>query len=106
MEVRGMKLQVGQALHSAVDSTALMVIRGSDLDLTVTCGGEAMAPPGEGAGPLPAATATGGGAVLGKRYTVDGLGVELLCVKGGEYAVAIDGTDVVQKGARPLPASD
>jgi hypothetical protein len=106
MEEHGMKLQVGQTLHSAVDSTALIVIRGCDLDLTVTCGGEAMAPQGEGAGPLPASAAMGGGALIGKRYTVDGLEIELLCVKGGEYAVAIDGTELVQKGARPLPASD
>ncbi|RAY17010.1 hypothetical protein DPM19_02270 [Actinomadura craniellae] len=100
-----MKLTVGQTLKSVVDETALVVVRCPDQDLAVTCGGHEMAPqdaPGER---VPAA-ANGPGVLLGKRYTAEGFDLELLCVKGGDHAVAVNGTEVEQKSAKPLPASD
>jgi hypothetical protein len=100
-----MQLRVGQTLESAVDTTALVVVRCSDQDLTVTCGGRPMAPRGEVKERVPAAD-TGSGALLGKRYIVDGVDIELLCVQGGEHPVAVDGTEVSVKAAKPLPASD
>ncbi|WP_106402637.1 hypothetical protein [Actinocorallia populi] len=100
-----MKLRAGQTLRSTVDATALVVVRAPQDDLAVTCGGLEMAEE-QVAEKVPAQTEAGAGVLLGKRYTVEGVDVELLCVQGGEYAVAVDGTDVEQKSAKPLPASD
>nr|BFE35725.1 hypothetical protein GCM10010200_079760 [Actinomadura rugatobispora] len=55
----------------------------------------------------PAASAGGGGgAQLGKRYTAEGVDIELLCVRAGTAELAVDGSPVVLKSAKPLPASD
>jgi hypothetical protein len=102
-----MKLRVGQTLTSPVDATSLVVVRAPTDDVAVTCGGASMVPKGEAPPPGAApAGGAGGGLVLGKRYADEALGIELLCVKGGDHAVAVNGTTLVQKSAKPLPASD
>ncbi len=103
-----MKLKVGQTLESVVDATALVVVRCPGGDLTVTCGGYEMAPKGEAAGRIPVAQSPpeGQGTQLGKRYIAEGIEVELLCVHAGDHPVAVNGTAVTQKTAKPLPASD
>ncbi|MFB4298611.1 hypothetical protein [Actinomadura sp. NTSP31] len=100
-----MKLRVGQTLKSVVDATSVVVIKSPGGDAAVTCGGHEMTEqPGE---PVPAADGDDGpGLTLGKRYTVEGLEIELLCSHGGRHAVAVDGVAVEQKSAKPLPASD
>lgn len=100
-----MKLNVGQTLESAVDATALVVIRCPDQELTVTCGGHPMVPRGE-APAKKAAITTGAGTLLGKRYTIVDADVELLCVNAGHHPVVVDGAEVAIKSAKPLPASD
>ena len=101
-----MKLNVGLALYSTVDSTAVIVVRASDADVTITCGGEEMTtekPAGDaGAAAAPSADGT----LLGKRYTDEELGLELLCTKGGPGALAVNGSPLEIKQAKPLPASD
>jgi hypothetical protein len=101
----GMKLRVGQTLKSVVDPTSVVVIRSPGGGATVTCGGREMTEePGE---PEQAAGGDDGpGLMLGKRYTVEGMEIELLCAHGGRHAVAVDGVVVEQKSAKPLPASD
>jgi hypothetical protein len=99
-----MKLRVGQTLRSAVDATALLVVRCPDQELTVTCGGLEMAEK-QPDGRLPAG-GDGPGVQLGKRYTADTVDIELLCVKAGEHQVTVDGAPLVPKNAKPLPASD
>ena len=101
---KAMKLRVGQTLRSVVDNTALVVIRSPDQELTVACGGHEMS--GEQSAERVPAAANGGGAQLGKRYTSDTIDVELLCVQAGDHQVTVDGAPVVQKSAKPLPASD
>jgi hypothetical protein len=102
-----MKLKVGQTLSSSVDGTSLVVVRTPDEDVVLTCGGAPMTGPGEApAGGAAAAGEPGGGLLLGKRYSDEALGLELLCIKPGEYPVAVNGTALAQKGAQPLPASD
>ncbi len=103
-----MKLNVGLTLYSTVDSTAVIVVRATDADadVTVTCGGEAMTtdkPAGEGGA---AAAPSANGTLLGKRYTDEELGLELLCTKGGPGALAVNGSPLEIKQAKPLPASD
>ena len=102
-----MKLVVGQSLTSLVDATTLIVVRCPDADVKVLCGGHEMttqAPPS----PRPVASpdAAGEALLMGKRYTVEGLELELLCVRPGPYPVTVDGVTLVQKNAKPLPASD
>ena len=47
-----------------------------------------------------------GGTLLGKRYVDKDGTVELLCVKAGQGALAIDGVALQTKDAKPLPSSD
>jgi hypothetical protein len=100
-----MKVNVGLALYSAVDSTAVIVVRAPDTDVTITCGDAEMttekpaADPG-GAAPTPTGT------LLGKRYTDEALGLEMLCTKAGPGALAVNGAPLEIKQAKPLPASD
>lgn len=100
-----MKLRVGQTLHSAVDSTTVVVIRAPDADVSVTCGDAEMLT----SAPVtasPPSSAGGEGAQLGKRYVDAAETVELLCTKAGASALAVDGAPVSLKEAKPLPASD
>ncbi|HEY2191100.1 MAG TPA: hypothetical protein VGH76_02195 [Actinomycetospora sp.] len=103
-----MRARVGQLLASTADATTVVVIRWPDDDLDLTCGGAAMVDAKERAGaPAGAAAPTqGDGTQLGKRYVAEHLAVELLCSKAGAGTLAIDGTPLVLKSAKPLPASD
>jgi hypothetical protein len=99
-----MKLRVGQTLKSVVDATAVVVVRCPDQDVAVACGGREMSPE-QSASQLPAVV-EGPGAQLGKRYTAGEIDIELLCIKGGEHPVTVDGALLALKSAKPLPASD
>jgi hypothetical protein len=100
------KFRAGQQLVSAVDSTAVIVIKAPAGEYTLTCGGSAMALAGE---PVTAAEpdpSLMGGTQLGKRY-VDAAGTfQVLCTKAGGGTLALDGQPLVIQAARPLPASD
>lgn len=103
-----MKLRVGQALASTVDDTTVIVVRATADDVELTCGGAAMVDSKAAAG-VPKGTPDPDqleGALLGKRYADDDLGLELLCTKGGKGTLAVSGKALPVKGARPLPASD
>ena len=97
-------MKPGTRLKSTVCDTEVMVIKGAG-DIVVECGGAAMAEE------RPAARGTinpafSAGTQMGKRY-VDAAGtVELLCVKAGKGSLAIGGTALVPKEAKPLPSSD
>jgi hypothetical protein len=96
-------MKPGTRLKSAACDTEVMVIRSGDGE--IQCGG---APMGEAKPAEPAALSPdfSGGTLMGKRY-VDAAGAyELLCVKPGKGSLAVDGTVLVTKDAKPLPASD
>jgi hypothetical protein len=57
--------------------------------------------PGDGHG-----TPSGQGTLVGKRYSDETSGLEVLCAKAGPGAVAADQRDLTIKGAKPLPSSD
>lgn len=105
-----MKPRVGQTLVSTVDTTTVIVVRWPDREVEVTCGGVPMADAREpGAGTDSGGTADPaqmGGSQLGKRYADDAHGVELLCTKPGPGTLAVNGTPLPFKAAKPLPASD
>ena len=95
-------MKPGSKLKSQVCDTEVMVIKCGAGE--VQCGGAAMAAD-KGTGGEPT-TGFDGGSLMGKRY-VDAAGAfELLCVKGGKGTLAVDGTVLTIKDAKPLPASD
>jgi hypothetical protein len=86
-----MKLKVGKILVSAVDTTAVIVIRAPERDVLLTCGGVEMVAAGETAPSAAIDPAHGGETLIGKRY-VDPTGtIEVLCTKPGRAALALDG---------------
>jgi hypothetical protein len=103
-----MKLKPGTRLRSQVDSTEVIVVKAPAADLGVACGGQPMID--VAAQPEPGLAAAGDpaeGTQLGKRYTLSGdAAIELLVTKPGKYGLSVDGTPLVLKEAKPLPASD
>ena len=100
-------LEPGKRLRSSVCSTEVMVIQAPAGEVQVTCGGATLAPFGT---PAPAGVAldpaAAGGTQIGKRYVDAGGTLELLCTKPGAGTLALAGTPLAIKGAKPLPSSD
>lgn len=100
-----MKLRVGQTLYSTVGITAVVVIRAPDSEVDVTCGGAPMVT--ESAPPTGSVPGTDeGSSLLGKRYANEEASLELLCTKADAGTLAVNGTPLGLKDAKPLPASD
>ena len=100
------KFRAGQQLVSAVDGTAVIIIRAPAQECTLTCGGVAMASadaPAASGRPDPSLM---GGTQIGKRYVDEADTIQVLCTKAGEGTLALDGTPLVIQAAKPLPASD
>lgn len=100
-------LKPGLRLKSAVCATEIMVIRSPGAEALITCGGAAMlavteqAPAGAKLDPAHA-----GGSLIGKRYVDAAEALELLCTKGGEGSISVDGQPLSIKQAKALPSSD
>ena len=103
-----MKPGVGSTLLSTVDDTAVVVVRWSAGTAMLTCGGAPMVDKSQHEGVVRGAldAAHASGTLLGKRYVAAGDSVELLCTKSGAGSLALDGTPLTIKTAKPLPASD
>lgn len=101
-----MRAKVGQTLTSTVDATTVVVVRWPDADLELTCGGAAMVDAKAAATTGDLAADQRAGTQLGKRYADEARGVELLCTKAGSGTLALNGTALAIKAAKPLPASD
>jgi hypothetical protein len=101
-----LKFRAGQQLVSAVDSTAVIVIKAPAAECTVTCGGVAMATAGEPVTHAEPDLALMGGTQIGKRYVDDADTIQLLCTKAGQGTLALDGNPLQILAAKPLPASD
>ena len=101
-------LKPGLRLKSAVCATEIMVIRAPSLAAVLACGGTEMLGMAEAA---PAGGAIlsanhAAGTLIGKRY-VDALDrVEVLCTRGGDGSLALDGVAMPVKQAKALPSSD
>jgi len=100
------KFRAGQQLVSAVDTTAVIVIKAPAEECTVTCGGVAMAVAGAAVTAAEPDPALLGGTQLGKRYVDDADTIQLLCTKAGDGTLALDGRPLAVQAAKPLPASD
>jgi hypothetical protein len=105
-----LRLQVGQRLASATDTTAVIVIKASADDVFLTCGGVAMAAELESAGAdnpnLAALDGHDHGTQMGKRYESADGAVELLCTKAGIASLAVNDVPMTIKAVKALPASD
>jgi hypothetical protein len=100
------KFRAGQQLVSAVDSTAVIVIKAPAVECTLTCGGVPMAAPDEPVTAAQADPSLMGGTQIGKRYVDEAETIQLLCTKAGSGTLALDGKALLIQAAKPLPASD
>jgi hypothetical protein len=98
-------LKPGARLRSVTCTTEVVIVRAGEGELS--CGGEPMVDIGSG-GETVAAPASGfdAGTEIGKRYTDEASGLEVLCTKAGAGSLSLGDTLLVVKGAKPLPASD
>lgn len=102
-----MDLKPGMKLMSGVCDGQFIVVRSPKDAIALTCGGAPLVQTESertnGASP---ASGSATGSLIGKRYTDEALGVELLCTRGGKGSLACNGTALELKSAKPLPASD
>jgi hypothetical protein len=100
------ELKPGSRFRSQVCETEVVVVKvGSGGDLT--CGGVPVVPIDATVdGGASVAGGHDGGTLLGKRYTDEASGVEILCVKPGAGSLAVDGRLLELKTAKALPSSD
>ena len=100
------QLKAGARLRSAVDACEVVVVKAPADPVDLRCGGHPFLP--ADAEPASESIVAGfeGGTQLGKRYSDDELGLEILCTKAGEGAISVGDDPLQVKGAKPLPASD
>lgn len=100
-------MKPGLRLKSAVCATEVMVIRAPADAALLACGGAEMLAANEAAAAgavLDPAHAQG--SLIGKRYVDAEERYELLCTKGGEGSLSLNGTPLTVKQAKALPSSD
>lgn len=95
-----MSLTAGARLKTTTSALEVVVVTAPTTDDDLLAGGEPMS---ADATPGPAGAAT---YAIGKRYVEDASGIEVLVVKPGPGPLAIGGSELVIKEAKPLPASD
>ncbi len=100
-------IKPGLRLKSAVCATEVMVIRAPAGEALLSCGGVEMLATTEAASPgVSLDPAQAHGSLIGKRYVDGAERYELLCTKGGEGSLALDGAPLEVKQAKALPSSD
>ncbi|WP_236791960.1 hypothetical protein [Amycolatopsis sp. GM8] len=99
-----MSLRPGTRLRGRNSTCEVIVVKGSDGPAVLMCAGAEMLAPG--ATQAAAEPADGPSILLGKRYTDDESGIEVLCTKAGPGPLTVDSRELTQKAAKALPASD
>jgi hypothetical protein len=99
------QLKAGARLRSSVCNTEVMVIAAPG-ELDLQCGGASMVDVSETAAGGSVAPDAAEGTQLGKRYINEAGDLELLCTKGGDGSIALDGVLLKLKEAKALPSSD
>jgi hypothetical protein len=101
------QLKPGSRWRSAVCTTEVVVVKAPTDDVSLECGGHPMVPidlqPSAGLALDPGFAE---GTKMGKRFADPDTGIELLATKGGDGTLAVNGTVVPTKDAKPLPSSD
>ena len=102
------QLKAGVRLRSATDACEVVVVKAPADPVDLRCGGHPFLPADAAPASASESIVAGfdGGTQLGKRYSDDELGLELLCTKAGEGSISVGETILAVKGAKPLPASD
>lgn len=101
--VRSVELKTGARLASAVCDAEVVVIKAPSEAALLECGG---VPMGESPERVPFERSEDGGVLLGKRYTDERTGLVVLCTKGGDGSLTLDGRPLQLMATKPLPASD
>jgi hypothetical protein len=101
-----MELTAGSRWQSVVSETEIVVVRPVEGDHRIGCGGADMVPVGADGRGGRIDPALSEPTLLGKRYEDEATGFEVLCSKGGEGTLTLDGKALVVKTAKPLPSSD
>ncbi|APZ98221.1 hypothetical protein BWQ93_06825 [Sphingopyxis sp. QXT-31] len=102
-----MELKPGSRWKSAVCDAQLVVVRPPSVAGELQCGGAPVLPIDDAAAPSGDVSADfAEGVMIGKRYTDEASGIEVLGAKAGKGSLAFNGTPMTIKGAKPLPASD
>lgn len=101
------ELKVGMRLKSPIGSAEIMVIRAPDVSVEMTCDGvpmlEEMA---QEVGRNDAGGEVEGEVELGKRYSDNTVGIEVLCIRAGRGRLACDGRELILMGPKVLPSAD
>ena len=98
-----METKPGLKLRGTTCATEVVVVRPASGDIDVACCGEPMT---EAATDVPDSAPSPDGILLGKRYSDETSGLEVLCTKPGPGPLTVDGRELEVKGPKPLPASD
>jgi hypothetical protein len=101
-----MQLKAGLRLRSVTDTGEVVVVRAPAEPVDLRCGGHALAAIDAEVTLQSVAAGFDQGTQLGKRYSDDAVGLEILCTKAGEGSLSVGETLLAVKGAKPLPASD
>jgi len=102
----GLTLKAGARFKSAVCETQVMVIKAPAGEFDLQCGGAPMIAP-TAAAPAGVQLVPGTAeSLIGKRYVNADESVELLCTKGGNGALWLNGAPLEVKQAKQLPSSD
>jgi len=112
-EAGAVDLEPGSRWRSAVCDTEVVIVRAPAGPVTFRIGGAGVfradtgqdRPCPDRSGAQPDA-ALAGGTLLGKRYTDEATGLQVLCVKPGEGTITVDGRPAAVVTPRQLPASD
>jgi hypothetical protein len=105
MTTPALNLKPGDQLASTACTTRVVVVRfPADRSPLIECGGSPMVTGVPAAKPSP--PAPGAATLIGKRYVDATETVEVLCTSSGTGQLTCDGTQMVIKSAKPLPASD
>jgi hypothetical protein len=99
------QLKAGLRLRSAVSEVEVIVVK-AGADHVITCGGAPMLIGTEAAPTSGTHNSDETPCQLGKRYVNASGSVEVVCVKGGKGAIAVDGEPLQVKAAKALPSSD
>jgi hypothetical protein len=102
-----MDLKPGTRLRSTESGTEVVVVRAPNRAVTVVCGGAPMVLLDRSVPPAPSAPSEHGvGSILGKRYSHEDTGLELLCTSPGSGPPSVDGEPLAIQSAKTLPSSD
>jgi hypothetical protein len=102
-----MDLKPGTRWASQVCDTEVIVVRAPTEPVSLECGGHPVEPVGaDGSSGLTLDPSFADGSLIGKRFLHADSGLELLVTKAGAGSLAVDGSPIPLKEAKPLPSSD